>query len=117
MATYNGQPITVGTKIADATVMRGGAPAAPASIAGLSEGESIAGLVLDDGERVELGRMDGSSVSCRVVAEPARERTRRGLAAALGRVQAATRAGEVAAPIDVQRLVLALVRETFGGES
>jgi hypothetical protein len=117
MATHNGQPIAIGTVIADATVLRGGVPAAPQSIDGLSAGESIAGLVLEENERVQFGRLDGSSVSCRIVAEPERVRARRGLAASLGRVQAATRNGEVAAPIDVQRLVLALVRETFGGES
>jgi hypothetical protein len=116
VATYDGQPITVGTKIADATVMRDGAPAGPQSIAGLSEGESIAGLVLDEGERVEFGRMDGSSVSCRVVAEPSRERTRRGLRQALRRVRAATQASEIAEPLDMQRLVLALVKEAFGDD-
>lgn len=116
MATYDGQPITVGTVIADATVIRDGAPAGPQSIAGLSEGESIAGLVLDDDERVEFGRINGPSVSCRVVAEPARERTRRGLRQALRRVRAATQASEIAEPLDMQRLVLALVKEAFGDD-
>ena len=116
MATYNGDEVAIGARLRG-TVLRDGVPAGPLSPDELSGGESIQGLVLGEGERVRLAGLNGADVAFLVVPAPARERARRGLAAALGRVQAATRAGEVAAPIDVQRLVLALVRETFGGES
>lgn len=116
MATHDGQPIAVGTTLRRVRVMRDGAPAAPQAIDRLSDGESIEGLELGEGESIALGSLDGHHVDARVVSVPEREVRRRGLRQALRRVRQATQAGEIAEPLDMQRIVLGLVREAFGEE-
>jgi len=115
VATYNGDEVAIGARLRG-TVLRDGAPAGPLSPDELSDGESIQGLVLGEGERVRLAGLNGSDVAFLVLAEPARERTRRGLRQALRRVRAATQASEIAEPLDMQRLLLALVSEVFGDD-
>jgi len=115
VATYNGDEIAIGARLRG-TVLRDGAPAGPLSPDELSDGESIQGLVLGEGERVRLAGLNGSDVAFLVVPEPARERTRRGLRQALRRVRQATQASEIAEPLDMQRLLLALVSEVLGDD-
>lgn len=115
MATYNGDEVAIGARLRG-TVLRDGVPAGPLSPDELSDGESIQGLVLGEGERVRLAGLNGADVAFIVRAESARERTRRGLRQALRRVRVATQASEIAEPLDMQRLLLALVSEVFGDD-
>ena len=111
MATINGeavQGILRGVQLEDAS----GADVAPEFPPRADV--RVRGLVLDDGETwVQIGA-SGGLATIKIVAEHPRERSRRGLLPTLRRVRNATRDGEVAAPADVQRLLLAIAAEVFG---
>ncbi|MGA1608975.1 MAG: hypothetical protein ACO4CT_18455, partial [Planctomycetota bacterium] len=115
VATYDGQPIALGATIAGVVLEdENGAEAAPEFPP--NPAHRVRGLAFDDGETwVQLGASGGRATVC-VVSVPERDRRRRGLRQALRRVRQATQAGEIAEPLDVQRLVLGLVREAFGEE-
>ena len=114
MATYNGETVRgilrhVQCETSDGAIVSPSMPIDPSI--------RIRGLALEDGEAWRLvGASGDGTADVEIVAEPARERTRRGLRQALRRVRVATQASEIAEPLDMQRIVLALVSEVFGGD-
>jgi len=114
VATYNGETVRgilrhVQCETPDGAIVSPSIPIDPSI--------RIRGLALEDGEAWRLvGASGDGTADVEIVAEPARERTRRGLRQALRRVRVATQASEIAEPLDMQRIVLALVSEVFGGD-
>ena len=111
-AVYQGRTLADGEEI-DAQLVEG-RHLGPTPV--LAE-DDVADLVLSEGWAAQVLRGGPDGVRVRVRQPGPRETRRRGLRQALRRVRQATQAGEIAEPLDVQRLVLGLVRETFGGES
>jgi len=110
-ATYQGRLLDDGEEIESQLVA--GRHLGPTPI--LAE-DDVQDLVLTDGWIGLVVRGGPDSVRVRVRQPTERERTRRGLRQALRRVRVATQASEIAEPLDMQRLVLALVSEVFGGD-
>lgn len=108
-AVYNGQTLADGDEI-DAQ-MSAGRMLGPSPV--LAE-DDVAGLVLTDGWLAIVVRGGPDGVRVRVRQPGEREVRRRGLRQALRRVRQATQRSEIAEPLDMQRLILGLVREAFG---
>jgi hypothetical protein len=115
VATYNDQPAT--GAIRGVTLEDDAGEAISPSLPPMA-GARVRGLALGDGESWRIiGAPGDGTADVEIVAEEPRVRARRGLRQALRRVRVATQASEIAEPLDMQRLVLALVSEAFGGES
>jgi hypothetical protein len=113
MATYNGQPAPqriagARLELEDGTDALLSFPPDPAA--------RVRGLELDDEEGwFPIASHDDGTVDI-VLTRDAQVGRRRRVRAVLRRVRNATRDGEVAAPADVQRLLLALAAEVFGDD-
>lgn len=113
MATYNGEPVS--TVIIEGVILENAdgqrvEPEFPPNGA-----HRVRGLTLEDDETwLQIGADAG--VATIAIERSPRTRIRRGLRGSIRALANAVRAGELADPQDMQRLVLALVREVLRGE-